>query len=249
MFKSSPLRGCLCGSDEKSCASHLWESNLNYPRDAFPTFWLCIIQFVGKSVYFAFHCGLLGSAMSWGTKSIRSRLACWTPDSLIYSSMYSINVYWIPFVSQTHLLGINKTWLYPCDSHRFMLLGTHAAEARKGSPGQTLQFGFKRPMPVSQTDRGKGKEHSWLTSKPTLQAAGYPASKNLYWQGIPQQGLAKRSSVPRVPSPSNSTKTALTQMVRGEGGRQNRHGGEAKATPENTACPADPGQQGAAQGS
>ena len=105
-----------------------------------------------------------------------------------------------------------------------MLLGTHITGARKGFPGQTLESGIEGSVPVGQTDGDKGRECRLADTKahtPKLQAI-WPPETCIDREHL-KRGLTKRSSVPRAPIPLNSTKTALTQMARGGGGRQNRH--------------------------
>ena len=68
--------GCLCGSDENSCASRLWESRADPPERCFSKFLIVHDAICEKISLLSFHCGLLGSAMSSETTFIRFRLAC-----------------------------------------------------------------------------------------------------------------------------------------------------------------------------
>ena len=106
LFQSSPLMGCFCGSDENSCASRLWGSQADPSERWFSKVLIVHDAICEKISLLSFHRGRLGSAMSWETTFIRFRLACWTPDSIVYSSIVFNECILSPICDSDTLLGI-----------------------------------------------------------------------------------------------------------------------------------------------
>lgn len=107
-------------------------------------------------------------------------------------------------------------------------------------------------MPVSKTDEGEGRELRLADTKAhMLNFRLHGLQRPVWTKSISTRMLTKSCSIPKASGSSNNTKTVVYTDGKGEGREAKqklRLVGQQKQPPE-SACPTDPGQQGAVHGS